>query len=74
MSRKLVTRELGAAPLPAVVAGFIDSEFQLARASFEGSRARAPEEVVAQAERFYQAVVERLEREDDGGPVMVRPA
>ncbi|WOH67044.1 nucleotidyltransferase domain-containing protein [Bradyrhizobium sp. BWA-3-5] len=74
MSRKLVTRELGAAPLAPAVSSFIDSEFQLARALFEGGRARAPEEVVAQAERFYRAVVERLEREDKGSPIMVRPA
>lgn len=73
MSRKLVTRELGAAPLTPVVAGFIGSEFQLARASFEGGRASAPEEVVAQAEQFYRAVVERMEREDEGSPVMARP-
>ena len=73
VSRKLVTRELGTAPLTSVVAGFIDSEFQLARASFEGGRASPPEEVVAQAERFYRAVVERLEREDEGRPVMARP-
>ena len=63
MDRKLVTRELGTAPLPAVVANFIDSEFELARSSFEGGRARASEEAAAQAERFYRAAVERLERE-----------
>ena len=73
MSRKLVTRELGAAPLTPVVAGFIDSEFHLARASFEGGRASAPEEVVAQAEQFYRMVVERLERKDEGSPVMAGP-
>ena len=74
MRRKLATRELGTAPLPPVVAGFIDSEFELARALFEDGRARAPEEVVAEARRFYRAVVERLEREGDGGPDMTRPA
>jgi predicted nucleotidyltransferase len=73
MGRKLVTRELGAAPLTPVVAGFIDSEFQLARASFEGGRPSAPEAVVAQAERFYRAVVDRLEREDEGRPIVARP-
>lgn len=62
MSRKLVTRELGTAPLTPVVAGFIDSEFQLARASFEGGRASAPDEVVVRAEQFYRMVVERLDR------------
>ena len=66
MQRKLASRELGAAPLSPIVAGFIDSEFELARAAFEGGLARAPEEVVAQAERFYRSVVERLERECDG--------
>jgi hypothetical protein len=66
MRRKLATRVLGTAPLPPVVAGFIDSEFELGRASFESGRARAPEEVFVQAERFYRAVVERLEREGHG--------
>lgn len=75
MSRKSVTRELGTAPLPPVVAGFLDSEFELARASFEDGRARAPEEAVVQAERFYRMVVERLEREGDAlRPGMTRPA
>jgi uncharacterized protein len=74
MRRKLVTRELGAAPLPPIVASFIDSEFELARASFESGRARASEDVVAQAERFYRAVVERLEREGDGSRDMPEPA
>ena len=74
MRRKLATRELGAAPLPPVVASFIDSEFELARASFESGRARASEEVLAQAERFYRAVVERLERDGHGGPDMPGPA
>jgi len=45
----------------------------LARASFESGRARAPEEVVAQAERFYRAVVERLEREGHGSADMPGP-
>jgi len=66
MGRKLTTRELGVARLPPVVANFIDSEFELARVSFESGRSRAPEEVVAQAEHFYKIVVERLEREANG--------
>jgi predicted nucleotidyltransferase len=66
MRRKLATRELGAAPLPPIVARFIDTEFDLARASFESGRARAPEHVVAQAEQFYRMVVARLEREAEG--------
>jgi predicted nucleotidyltransferase len=71
MARKLVTRELGTSPLPAVVASFIDSEFELARTLFEGGRARAPEELAAQAERFYRAAVERLEREGDDATAVV---
>ncbi|HEY0912067.1 MAG TPA: nucleotidyltransferase domain-containing protein, partial [Bradyrhizobium sp.] len=63
MSRKLATRELGVAPLPPVVASFIDSEFELARPLFESGRPRAAEEGVIQAEQFYKMVVERLERE-----------
>jgi predicted nucleotidyltransferase len=70
MNRKVATRELGTAPLPRIVASFIDSEFELARASFEGARARAPDEVVTQAGQFYRTVVERLEREANG----MRPA
>jgi uncharacterized protein len=65
-SRKLVTRELGTATLPRAVAGFIDSEFEIARASFEGGYSRAPEEMVMQAEQFYRMVVQRLECEADG--------
>lgn len=74
MRRKLATRELGAAPLPPIVASFIDAEFDLARASFEGGRARAPEQVVAQAGQFYRTVVERLEREAEGRRGATRPA
>jgi predicted nucleotidyltransferase len=64
LNRKAISRELGTAPLPAVVAGFIDSEFELARASFESGRARASEEVIQRAAQFYRTVVQRLERED----------
>ena len=74
MRRKLETRELGTAPLTPLVASFIDSEFELGRAAFEGGNARAPEEVAAQAAIFYRAVVERLEREVDGKAGTMRPA
>jgi predicted nucleotidyltransferase len=74
MDRKRFTRELGAAPLPPIVANFIDSEFELARAAFESGRARASEEVVTQAGQFYRAVVERLEREGHASPDMPKPA
>jgi uncharacterized protein len=65
MRRKLITRELGTAELPRHVASFIDAEFELARDAFESGRARAPEQLVEQAQQFYRMVVERLEREGE---------
>jgi len=62
MRRKAVTRELGAAPLSHAVAGFIDSEFELARGTVENDRPGVSEEMILQAEQFYRMVVERLER------------
>jgi predicted nucleotidyltransferase len=67
MSRKALTRELGAARLSPAMAGFIDSEFERAREVFESDRAHVPAEVVARAEQFYRMVVERLEREAHDG-------
>jgi predicted nucleotidyltransferase len=66
MRRKAISRELGAAPLSSAVAGFIDSEFELARDIFENIRIVASDEVILKAEGFYRMVVERLERESDG--------
>ena len=66
INRKAVTRELGTAPLSRVLAGFINSEFELARGVFETGMARASEEIVSQAEQFYRRVVERLEQEAEG--------
>jgi len=66
LNRKAVTCELGAAPLSPVVAGFIDSEYELARAAFENVRMPAPKEAAERAEQFYRMVVERLERESHG--------
>lgn len=63
MDRKAATRELGAAPLSRPVASFIDSEFALARSTFEEAGTAAAEEMIAPAEQFYRMVVERLERE-----------
>jgi predicted nucleotidyltransferase len=66
LNRKAIMRELGTTPLSPVVAGFIDSEFELAREAFESGRARASGEVAVLAEQFYRMVVERLERESLG--------
>jgi predicted nucleotidyltransferase len=60
MRQKAITHELGTAPLSPIVAGFIDSEFELARGAFE-SKAPGTEERTTRAEQFYRMVVERLE-------------
>jgi hypothetical protein len=61
IARKAVTRELGAATLPAAVARFIDDEFDAARAAFERPlTAPAPEAIVA-AESFFRETVRRLD-------------
>lgn len=62
LTRKALTRELGAAPLSPAIAAFIDNEFDHARALWESSRARATSDEQAQAADFYRAVVERLAR------------
>lgn len=64
MARKVITHELGSAPLPAAVANFIDSEFELARGLFEGVGVSVSEAMILRAEQFYRGVVERLEREN----------
>ena len=63
MTRKAVTRELGAAPLSRAVARFIDSEFEFARKTFEPGRALERGEVVRQEAQFYSTAVEKLERQ-----------
>jgi len=79
LDRKARTRELGTAPLSPVVASFIDSEFELARAVFaSGGPTPAPGEAMERAAQFYRMVVERLEREfnkaQDLGPRVAGPA
>jgi hypothetical protein len=64
MAQKAITHELGSAPLPRAVAGFIDSEFELARGQFEAGAGSASEEMILRAEQFYRGVVERIEREN----------
>ncbi|MGJ4932112.1 nucleotidyltransferase domain-containing protein [Bradyrhizobium sp. HKCCYLS2038] len=66
MQRKALTRDLGTAPLSAVVAEFIDAEFVLARSTFGDSSGSAAG-MMQQAEQFYRTVVERLEADAQGG-------
>ena len=72
MRRKAISRELGAAPLSPAVAGFIDSEFELARVTFENIRIVTSDEMILKTEAFYRMVVERLERETDEGSDSLR--
>ena len=58
LAAKALTHELGAAPLSPAVAAFIDTEFELARATFETGRALPSDEVRAEAAAFYREVVE----------------
>ncbi|WP_244423090.1 nucleotidyltransferase domain-containing protein [Bradyrhizobium sp. ORS 375] len=66
MRRKALTRDLGAARLPAAVGEFIDAEFALARSVLGDVRGRTTD-MMQQAEQFYRTVVERLEAEAQGG-------
>ena len=62
IQRKAVSRELGAEPLPAVIAAFIDSEFDLARAQFEGRIVTIAEDARSEAEHFFRQATYRLAR------------
>lgn len=66
MRRKALTRELGAEPLPAPIATFIDQEFEIARPVFEGRQAIVSDEAREEAERFYREVTLRSGNGRDG--------
>ena len=57
--RKATTRELGAAPLPDVIARFIDEEFAQARMAFASRAAPASELGRHEAEQIFRKWVER---------------
>jgi hypothetical protein len=59
MRRKAVSRELGAEPLPAPIAAFIDQEFETARPAFEGRQAVVSDEARNEADRFYREMTSR---------------
>lgn len=60
MARKAVTRELGAAPLPAPIEAFIDGEFALAAEAFAAGGTGIGGEARAAAEALFRAAVQRL--------------
>ena len=59
IERKAVTRELGAEPLPAAIAAFIDAEFEQARGEM-GESAPVRPDTREDVEAFFRATVRRL--------------
>jgi uncharacterized protein len=59
IERKSITRELGAEPLPAPIARFIDEEFDLARANFASRSEPASADARTEAEDLYRDLVRR---------------
>lgn len=59
IAQKAVTRELGKAPLPPIIANFIDSEFETAREIFP-AKSSLTEEAIADAETFFRTWAYRL--------------
>lgn len=62
MRRKAETRELGAAPFPAPLAAFIETEFTLARGAFGDRPVGIDDDTRSAAERFFRATVRHFER------------
>lgn len=62
MRRKAISRELGAEPLPAAIARFIDQEFEIARQEFEGRVPIVSEEARREAERFFRETTYRCSK------------
>jgi predicted nucleotidyltransferase len=59
MARKALSRELGAETLAAPIAAFIDREFEIARAAFEGTPVVLSEAARREADRFFQEATRR---------------
>jgi predicted nucleotidyltransferase len=57
LERKAETRELGAGPLPAPIALFIEQEFVAARLTFETEPIAPNEQAIAKANSFFRATV-----------------
>jgi uncharacterized protein len=60
MQQKAATRELGTAPLPSPIAGFIDGEFAMARERLTDIDASIPESARAEATAFFRDTVRRF--------------
>jgi uncharacterized protein len=59
IARKAVTHELGAEPLPAPIAAFIDRELEIARPALLVSATILSDEARVEAERFYRKTMGR---------------
>jgi len=59
IARKAVTHELGAEPLPPVIAAFIDEEFAIARPRYEGATSIVSATARNEAELFYRDITRR---------------
>jgi predicted nucleotidyltransferase len=59
--RKAETRELGSAPLPGLIADFVDGEFAAARLAFPDRASSSLEETRSDAECFFRHWVRRLD-------------
>lgn len=59
IARKAVTHELGAEPLPPIIAAFIDEEFAIARPRYEGATSIVSTTARNEAERFYREITRR---------------
>jgi uncharacterized protein len=60
LALKAQTRELGSSPLPAPIVNFVDSEFELARLSFEQGRFTVSNEAKEEAATFFRMAVDRF--------------
>ena len=59
---KAQTRELGDIPVPLSVVAFISAELDAADALWAGSHSTPAQQHIDEAERFYRATIERLDR------------
>ena len=63
MGLKAKTRELGSAPLPEPIRSFVDGEFAMGRAMFEGRQVRQSKAARLQAEAFFRETLRRLDEQ-----------
>lgn len=60
--RKAETREMGSAPLPSLIANFVDGEFEKAKQVFQHERVSISSEARGEAASFFRSVVRQLDK------------